>query len=279
MAWRLEPRSRPVLRNTELTQTDHMKTLRMLLLSLLPTLLLVGAPFAEDEGAKTVGDPYTLSTCPVSGEVLGSMGDAIKVDVDGREVLVCCKGCVKKVKADPKYLAEVDKQMIADQKAYYPTKMCIVSDELLEEEGDSAAIDVIVRNRLFRVCCAPCTKSIKKDPAKYFAILDAEAKKVQGPNYPLTTCITTEKSKLGSMGDPLELVVASRLVKFCCGGCKPKFAKDPAAHLAKLDKAWKDSGKLPGLAPAKAAEHKPEGHGEGHGDGHGGDHGGDGHGH
>lgn len=31
--------------------------------------------------------------CPVSGEMLGSMGVPIKVDVDGKEVWICCEGC------------------------------------------------------------------------------------------------------------------------------------------------------------------------------------------
>lgn len=31
--------------------------------------------------------------CPVSGELLGSMGVPIKVDVNGRSVWICCAGC------------------------------------------------------------------------------------------------------------------------------------------------------------------------------------------
>ena len=47
-------------------------------------------------------------TCPVTGEELGSMGNPISVTVKGETVLVCCKGCVKKVQQSPdKYLAKV----------------------------------------------------------------------------------------------------------------------------------------------------------------------------
>ncbi len=49
--------------------------------------------------------------CPVSEEELDSMGTPIKVDVKGGPIWVCCKGCIKKVKADPeKYLAVLKKQ-------------------------------------------------------------------------------------------------------------------------------------------------------------------------
>lgn len=44
--------------------------------------------------------------CPVMGEPLSSMGDPVPVTVDGETLFVCCRGCVKKVKADPaKYFA------------------------------------------------------------------------------------------------------------------------------------------------------------------------------
>jgi hypothetical protein len=40
-------------------------------------------------------------TCPVSGEPLGSMGPGIKVQVDGKDVFVCCEGCVQPLKDNP----------------------------------------------------------------------------------------------------------------------------------------------------------------------------------
>jgi YHS domain-containing protein len=46
--------------------------------------------------------------CPVSGEMLGSMGAPEKVDVNGKSVWICCDGCKDKLLADPeKYLAKV----------------------------------------------------------------------------------------------------------------------------------------------------------------------------
>lgn len=47
--------------------------------------------------------------CPVSGEMLGSMGTPIKVDVSGRQVWICCEGCRDSLLAEPdKYLAKLD---------------------------------------------------------------------------------------------------------------------------------------------------------------------------
>ena len=198
-------------------------------------------------------EPYTLDTCPVSKEKLGSMGDPVALKVDGREVKLCCKSCISNFSYDKaKYMAVVDKGMAAQQIPYYPLDTCLISGEPLVENGESVAVDVLVGNRLFRVCCESCVKKVKKDPGKYLAVLDAAVIKAQLKDYPLKTCIVREKSKLGSMGDPVQRVVGNRLVQFCCDGCIQKFEKDPTSRLAKLDAEWVK------VRAAKQAEMKAE---------------------
>ena len=49
--------------------------------------------------------------CPVSGEHLGSMGKPFKITALDRTFYLCCKGCEKDVKADPKsVIAKLDKK-------------------------------------------------------------------------------------------------------------------------------------------------------------------------
>lgn len=220
------------------------------LLTLLPVLALSVAtlgvsqdsdkkPAAKVETSAAIGDAYTLDFCPVTGEPLGSMGDPLALVVEGRAVKVCCKGCIGKLQKDPaKYLAKVDEALIAAQKPYYPLKTCVVTGEPLSKDGADIGVDAVIGNRLFRLCCKDCITKVKEDPAKYFALLDKAVIEAQGPHYPLTTCLVAEKSKLGSMGDPVELVIGNRLVRFCCKSCVAKFEANPAAHLAKLDAAW-----------------------------------------
>jgi len=46
--------------------------------------------------------------CPVTEEMLGSMGTPLKVSLENQDVWVCCKGCVKKVTENPEeYLAKL----------------------------------------------------------------------------------------------------------------------------------------------------------------------------
>jgi hypothetical protein len=54
-------------------------------------------------------------------------------------------------------------------------------------------------------------------------------------DYPLDVCIVSDE-KLGSMGDPVVIVHEGQQIKFCCDSCIPKFEKDPAKYLSKLDK-------------------------------------------
>ncbi len=48
--------------------------------------------------------------CPVSGELLGSMGKPYKVTVKGRTFFLCCSGCEPELKKDPdKFLKKLPK--------------------------------------------------------------------------------------------------------------------------------------------------------------------------
>jgi len=58
--------------------------------------------------------PYTLETCPVSGEKLGEMGKAFVYEYKGREIKFCCKDCRKDFDKNPekflKKIAEAEKK-------------------------------------------------------------------------------------------------------------------------------------------------------------------------
>jgi hypothetical protein len=83
------------------------------------TALLVAASPAlraasSAPAAKPATPAYPLTTCVVSGEKLGGMGDAFEyihkeAGKPDRRVLFCCEGCVDDFKKEPaKYLAKLD---------------------------------------------------------------------------------------------------------------------------------------------------------------------------
>ena len=70
-----------------------------------------------------------------------------------------------------------------------------------------------------------------KAPAKE---TKSEQKKETVKPYPLDTCIVSGE-KLGGMGKPVVFVYQGQEIKFCCKMCQPKFEKDPAKYLKKLE--------------------------------------------
>jgi hypothetical protein len=229
---------------------------------------------AAEKDAQARASVYPLTTCPVSGEKLGSMGEPVIKEYDlaeggKREVRFCCASCVKDFEADQTaHWRKIDEEIVKQQLPYYPTDVCVVSDDKLGGEMGEP-VNYVWRNRLVRLCCKGCVKDLNADPEKYLAKLDEAIVKQQREKYPLKTCMVSGQA-LGSMGEPTEIIAANRLVHFCCKDCEPKFKADPAKYLAQLEEAWK--GASPPTKPADADtksdhDHKSHDHGDhNHGD-------------
>ncbi|MEK6701595.1 MAG: hypothetical protein AABZ53_04980 [Planctomycetota bacterium] len=201
--------------------------------------------------AKAVGDLYSLATCPISGGKLGSMGDPVVKTYDGREVRFCCDSCPPKFEKDlAKSMAKLDDAMTKDQLPLYPTENSVVTGKKLPAKP----IDWVYNNHLVRLGDESEKAEFLKDPAKHLAALDKATIEKQTKDYPLKTCLVS-KEKLGSMGDPKDLVIAGRLIRLCCSSCEKDVRKDPAKFIALVDMARKggtgekhkpDAGHAPG---------------------------------
>ena len=189
--------------------------------------LMAWVPLAVAEDIR--GDVYTLDTCSVSGEKLGSMGDPIVQVHEGREIRFCCAGCPDIFEKDPaQYIAKIDAQMIAQQKAHYPLEIGVVSGEAF----DGTAIDRIVGNRLVRFSSENYASTFDASPAKYLAKLDAAVVAKQTADYPFDVCMVSGEKF--AEGKSFDMVVANRLVKLCCEMCVEQVNKRPARFLSML---------------------------------------------
>ncbi len=112
---------------------------------------------------------------------------------------------------------------IVQKPALYPDNLCIVSDEPLGEDAVSKTIE----GQTYKACCKKCLAKVEKDPAKFGAKLAEKQKAVQLANYPLKTC-TISKEELGSMGEPVQLMLEGTLVQLCCKSCTKKAMAKPA---------------------------------------------------
>jgi hypothetical protein len=66
--------------------------------------------FAAEEKPTAKGRPYPLKTCVVTDEKFGGdMGDPYVFTYEGREVKLCCEGCLKDFKKNSaKYVKKMD---------------------------------------------------------------------------------------------------------------------------------------------------------------------------
>lgn len=200
----------------------------------------------EGPGDKSVAQPtdeavvaaqrpsYPLDACAVSGKDLGSMGGAIDHVVQGRLVLLCCKGCIRTVDKDPaKFVAKVDAAVVAAQKPGYP----LTTDAMTGEELGTDAIDYVHGTRLIRLANKASVEAFEKDPRPTMQRVDEALIAAQRVTYPLQECVVSGEKLGGEMGEPVDRLHGTRLVRLCCKGCVKQFEKDPTSYLAQIDAA------------------------------------------
>ena len=134
---------------------------------------------------------------------------------------------------DKKPASDQGKQPAVVQKpALYPDNLCIVSDEPLEAD----VVTVTVEGETFKACCKKCAAKVEKDHAKYSAKLAEKQKAAQLANYPFKTCAVS-KEELGSMGEPVQVMLEGTLVQLCCKSCTKKAMAKPAEMAQKVKDA------------------------------------------
>ena len=95
-----------------------MKTIKILTCVALAGVFLAGPLTAKAGDPAPAGKvkPYPLSTCIVSGEKLGDMGEAYVFTYEGQEIKLCCKSCKKDFDKDPKkYLKKLSSPKTKDK--------------------------------------------------------------------------------------------------------------------------------------------------------------------
>jgi len=138
------------------------------------------APYEEDVDAYSAQidaaiieqqlDAYPLETCLVMDSVeLGAMGEPVNHVYGNRLIRFCCEGCIAAFEDEPQtHLAKLDAAVVEKQREDYPLDVCPV----MGRELGAGAVDVVIANRLVRVCCQGCVGSVKATPAKFLQAID-----------------------------------------------------------------------------------------------------------
>ncbi len=145
--------------------------------------------------------------CPVMDEPLGGMGNPIKVMVGDKPIFLCCKGCIKKIQAEPaKYLA-----MVYGGAAAPAAGTPVASNEKFSATSAT------------QMSVPAGTEQIR---AGIFKVVAADA-----------PFIATQKrcpvmdEPLDAMGGPYKVNAAGKAIYICCPGCAKKIAAEPRKYL------------------------------------------------
>lgn len=202
----------------------------------------VAAPAAGSDAdiIRQQGPSYPLTKCVSSGEEFGKAEPPIDYVVKGRLVRLCCEACKKEVDKDPAAtFKKIDEAVIAAQKPSY----ALATDPVTGATLGKDAVDHVHGTRLIRFASKDSVAGFENDPKAAFAKVDKALIEAQRKTYPLKTCLVSDEALGGEMGEPVERLHGTRLVRFCCDGCLPKFDANPAEYLAKLDAAVKQASK------------------------------------
>ena len=105
---------------------------------------------------------YPLETCLISGDALGDK--PVDFVYENRLVRLCCAMCVDTFLKDPNtHLAKLNEAAVKAQLADYPAKTCPITGLDLGSMGKP--IDMMVGDRLVRLCCAGCVEKTRENPA------------------------------------------------------------------------------------------------------------------
>ena len=109
---------------------------------------------------------YPTDRCIVTGEELGKETPAIDHVLGNRLVRLANADAVAKLEADPDtYNRKLDRIIIEAERKDYPLTTCVVQGSPLDPKRQPA--EVVVGNRLMKLCCGGCAGKIRATPYLY----------------------------------------------------------------------------------------------------------------
>ncbi len=155
--------------------------------------------------------------CPILADnKLGSMGQPVKLMIDGQPVFLCCSGCKKAALAQPKEtLAKVESLKHKNHKG---GEMAAEPKAQTAPPATAGGKDAKIKAALAKLPNEDRELAVKQ---KFCAVLDT--------------------SRLGSMGPPVKVMVEGKPVFVCCEGCRESALADPQATLSKVEELTKAS--------------------------------------
>ena len=132
--------------------------------------------------------------CPVSGEKVGGMGQAVEYEYNGKIYTFCCAGCIDTFKADPEKYAKLVKERMPEkhsieskgQEHHMEGQKDMTDEEIEQMSEEPNAItsetektsqeDLLIHEyEVFGMDCPGCHKGLEKLIKKIPSVQEAEA--------------------------------------------------------------------------------------------------------
>lgn len=137
-------------------------------------------------------------------------------------------------KAEAPAAKPVDTMILLKQAPCYPLTTCVACGKPLP----ATTVDYVKDGRLYRLDAEGCKKAVDADPAAMKKKVDEGVIAQQKAGYPLKTSPVSDKPLEATAVDH---VYGTRLVRLASKEEVAQFEKDPAASMAKVDKAYIDA--------------------------------------
>jgi membrane fusion protein, copper/silver efflux system len=148
-------------------------------------------------------------TCPIlPNSRLGSMGTPVKLLLEGETVFICCPGCKDQATSNPQKTVDRVKELRSQPRQSQPPKDEAPKAPPVLAQSDSAE---------------------QKITAALAQLAPADRELAASQRF----CAVIEKSRLGSMGPPVRVVLNGEPVFLCCKGCEQAAKADPQGTLAR----------------------------------------------
>ena len=184
-------------------------------------------------------DRFYLSRCPLCGTLLGSKGEAIEIAHEGRPLRLCGRVCVERFSADPAAaLAVINGVLIEDQRPYYPTNCSLIDGRPLGKDP----IAFIWGNRLFLAVDERDRAAILANPDAAVRTLNHLVVERQRPEYGMPDKCPVQGDILPNEAR-IDIVVANRMIRVCCGRCASVVRARPYQYLAMVEYANREASR------------------------------------
>jgi Cu(I)/Ag(I) efflux system membrane fusion protein len=154
--------------------------------------------------------------CPILPDNrLGVMGVPLKIVIDNQPVFLCCSGCTKEARENPKETLAKVMKLKETKPQSIPGSVPTSAPAAERTEPDAK-----IRNALAKMS-------------------DADRNLAAEQRF----CAVLPKSRLGSMGTPVKIEIKGQPVFLCCEGCEDTARENPEKTLAKVQELKGQAGK------------------------------------